>query len=86
MERELHPRTPAPRGMGFMIVGKVDADHAGDTVTRRSRTGFIVHLNSAPICWSKEAHVCQEGINAHLWFILNYVCVSDGDVIMQKAQ
>ena len=25
------------------------SDHAGDTVTRRSRTGFIIFLNSAPI-------------------------------------
>ena len=27
IERELHPRTPAPRGMGFTMLGKVDADH-----------------------------------------------------------
>ena len=27
----------------------VDSDHAGDSVTRRSRTGFVVFLNSAPI-------------------------------------
>ena len=29
----------------------VDSDHAGDTVTRRSRTGFLIFLNSAPIYW-----------------------------------
>ena len=48
---EVHPRAPRPRGYGFTVVGKVDADHAGDLVTRRSRTGFIVYLNSAPIYW-----------------------------------
>ena len=32
----------------------VDADHAGDLVTRRSRTGFIVFLNNAPIYWSSK--------------------------------
>ena len=53
-ERELHPRTPTPRGVGFTIVGKVDAYHAGDTVTRRSRTGFIVYLNSAPVYWHSK--------------------------------
>jgi hypothetical protein len=31
-----------------------DNDHAGDQVTRRSRTGFIVFLNNAPIYWSSE--------------------------------
>ena len=36
---------------GFAIVGKVDADHARETVVRRSRTEFIVCLNSAPVCW-----------------------------------
>ena len=59
-ERELHPRTPTPRGMGFTIVGKVDADHGGDTVTRRSRTGFIVCLNSAPIYWYSKKQNCVE--------------------------
>ena len=36
-ERELHPRTPTPRGIGFNANSKVDADHAGDTIARRSR-------------------------------------------------
>jgi hypothetical protein len=29
----------------------VDADHAGDTMTRRSRTGVFVNLNRSPIMW-----------------------------------
>ena len=33
------------------IVAKVDADHAGDMVTRRSRTGFLVYLNCSLIYW-----------------------------------
>ena len=42
---------PKPRGMGFVIWAKVDVDHASDTTTRRSRTGFLVYINSAPIFW-----------------------------------
>ena len=38
-------------GFGFKISAYVDSDHAGDSITRRSRTGFIVFLNSAPIYW-----------------------------------
>ena len=43
---------PKPRGIGFMMRSKVDVKHAGDTITRRSRMGFLVYLNCAPIYWS----------------------------------
>ena len=46
-KEEYPPNMPEPRGMGFVMRAKVDADHASDTVTRRSRTGFFVFLNSA---------------------------------------
>ena len=32
----------------------VDNDHAGDLIIHRSRTGFIVFLNNAPIYWSSK--------------------------------
>jgi hypothetical protein len=56
---ELPPNMPEPCGIGFTIRAKVDADHAGDTVTRRSRTGFLVYLNSSLVCWisKKQASV-----------------------------
>ena len=37
-----------------MMSAMVDADHAADTATRRSRTGFLVHLNCAPIHWMSK--------------------------------
>jgi hypothetical protein len=38
----------------------VDGDHAGDQLTRRSRTGFIIFLNNAPIYWSsKKQNSCE---------------------------
>jgi hypothetical protein len=49
-----------PRGLGFVIRAKVDADHGADTTTRRSRTGFLVFLNSAPIYWMSEKQVSVE--------------------------
>ena len=42
---------PEPCSLGFTMRAFVDSDHAGDTVTQRSRTGFIIFLNSAPIYW-----------------------------------
>ena len=42
---------PDSRGASMTIQVFVDSDHAGDTATRRSCTGFAVFLNSAPIYW-----------------------------------
>jgi hypothetical protein len=50
-QEELPPNMPTPRGQGFVMRAKVDADHATDTVTRRSRTGFLVYLNCTPIIY-----------------------------------
>ena len=48
---DIAPDHPQPRGIGFTIHAFVDADHAGNLVTRRSRTGFVIFLNKAPIYW-----------------------------------
>ena len=59
--KEIMPPTmPEPRGRGFVMSAKVDADHAADTVTRRSRTGFIVYLNCAMIYWSSKKQASCE--------------------------
>jgi hypothetical protein len=50
-KEELPPNMPEPPGQGFVINAKVDADHASDTLTRQSRTGFFVYLNCAPVYW-----------------------------------
>ena len=34
----------------------VDANHAGDTETRRSHTGIMLFCNSAPIIWRRKRH------------------------------
>jgi hypothetical protein len=42
---------PQPRGRSMQMIVFADADHAGDRVTRRSRTGILLYLNRAPILW-----------------------------------
>ena len=60
MREQLPPKMKKPLGFGFIITAYVDSDHAGDSVTRRSRTGFIVFLNNAPIYWlSKKQNSCE---------------------------
>ena len=51
LKEVLPPNKPEPLGNGFTIRCFVDADHAGNLVTRRSRTGFVVLLNNAPVYW-----------------------------------
>lgn len=50
-KEELPPNMPEPRGQGFVVSAYVDSDHAGDSVTRKSRTGFLVYCNCALIFW-----------------------------------
>jgi hypothetical protein len=42
---------PIPRGKEVDLRLFVDSDHAGEQFTRRSRTGFVIYLNMAPIVW-----------------------------------
>jgi hypothetical protein len=42
---------PTPRGKEVDFRLCVDSDHAGDQFTRRSRTGFVIYLNTAPLVW-----------------------------------
>ena len=46
---EVPPNAPKPCGKAVQISCFVDADHAGDQVTRRSRTGILIFVNRAPI-------------------------------------
>jgi Reverse transcriptase (RNA-dependent DNA polymerase) len=50
-EEILPPDMPEPLGQPVQMTTFVDSDHAGDKVTRRSRTGVLIFLNRAPIVW-----------------------------------
>ena len=52
----------APQGRGFMFNMRafVDSDHAVDSVTCRSRTGFIIYMNSSPIYWTSNIQTSIE--------------------------
>ena len=51
---------PEPLGMPVQQTVYVDSDHAGDKVTRRSRTGILLFLNSAPIVWRSSKQMSIE--------------------------
>ena len=70
----LPPNAPEPRGCGFTIRAKVDADHASDSVTRRSRTGFIVFLQSSPIYWHSRKQTSVESSSFGSEFVAMKQC------------
>lgn len=42
---------PLPRGKPVQTTCFVDSDHAGDTITRRSRSGVLIYLNRSLTVW-----------------------------------
>jgi hypothetical protein len=50
-EEAIPENKPVPRGNDMSTHCFVDANHAGDTETRRSQTGILLFCNSAPILW-----------------------------------
>ena len=59
-KEEIPPNMPEPRGMGFIVSAKVDADHASDSVTRRSRTGYLVWVNSSLVYFMSKKQTTVE--------------------------
>jgi hypothetical protein len=56
----LPPNAPEARGQPVQINAFVDANHAGNKVTRRSHTGILIYLNCAPIIWYSKAQSTVE--------------------------
>jgi hypothetical protein len=55
------PHMPIPLGESVMMSCFVDADHAGNKVTRRSHTGIFILVNNAPTItvYSKRQNTCE---------------------------
>ena len=54
------PDMPVPLGNAVNMACFVDADHAGNKITRRSHTGILIFLQNAPIlAFSKRQNTCE---------------------------
>ena len=60
VKEEVPENAPEPLGKPFIMRAYVDADFAGEKLTRRSRTGYIIFLNMAPIYWYSKRQACIE--------------------------
>ena len=54
------PNAPEARGKDVDIVLYVDASHADDKKTRRSRSGYFLYVNMAPVAWLSKKQATVE--------------------------
>ena len=74
-KEQLPPNAPKPRGHPVQINGFVDADHAGNRITRRLHTGILLYLNCAPIIWFSKAQSTIELLTFGSEFIAMRICI-----------
>ena len=60
VKEALPPNAPEARGKEVDLRLFVDSDHAGDKLARRSRSGFLIYLNMAPISWFSKRQATIE--------------------------
>jgi hypothetical protein len=74
-KEELPPNMPPPRGRGVDTLAYVDASHAANKKTRRSHTGYVIFLNSAPIIWYSKKQSTVEASTFGAEFMALKVCI-----------
>lgn len=57
---EIPHNIPEPRGNPMVISCFVDANHAGDLVTRKSHTGILIYVNNSLVAWFSNKQMTVE--------------------------
>jgi hypothetical protein len=83
---ELPHNMPEPRGNAADISVFVDADHAGNRVTRRSHTGVLIYVNMAPIIWYSKRQNTVETSTFGSEFIALKIAVELTDALIYKLR
>lgn len=61
VEEQLLPSASEPRGKSATISAFVDANHAGNVVTRRLHSGALIFVQNAPVIWLSKRQNAVEG-------------------------
>ena len=77
---------PPPRGHAVSTHCFVDADHAPNTVTRRSQTGILIFLNRAPIVWYSKRQNAVESSTFGSEFIAMRMAVEHIEALRYKLR
>jgi hypothetical protein len=86
VKENIPPNASEPRGNAVQMNVFVDADHAGNRVTRRSQTGILLYLNSAPISWFSKAQVTVETSTFGSEFIAMRIAVETIEAMRYKLR
>ena len=60
VKEAISPNAPEPRGKHVEVTLFVDASHADDRLHRRSRSGYILYVNMAPVAWLSKKQATVE--------------------------
>lgn len=74
-KEELPHNMPKARGLWVQILAYVDASHAANKKTRKSHTGYIIFMNSAPIVWHSKRQNTVEASTFGSEFIALKSCI-----------
>jgi len=71
---ELPAKMPVPRGNPVTMSSFVDANHAGNVVTRRSHSGIIIFVQNAPIIFYSKRQNTVEAATFCSEFVALQIC------------
>jgi hypothetical protein len=74
VEEELPPNMPELRGHSVTISAFVDANHAGNVVTRRSHTGIFIFVQNSPIIWFSKRQNTVKAATCGSEFVALRIC------------
>ena len=85
-EEAIPPNVPEGRGHPVVVTCYVDADHAGCRVTRRSQTGLIIMVQSAPVIWYSKRQNTVETSTFGSEFIAMKIAVEQVEALRYKLR
>jgi hypothetical protein len=86
IKEAMPPKMPQPRGKEVVLRCYVDSDHAGDVVTRRSRTGYLIFMNGAPIDWYSKKQGSVETSTFGSEFVANKMAMEKNRGLRYKLR
>jgi len=85
-EEELPIRGPEPLGNPVRLSAYVDANHAGNLKTRRSHSGILIYMNSAPIIWYSKRQNTVESSSFGSEYIALRICTEMIEALRYKLR
>ena len=83
---DLPINAPAPLGKSVQINCYVDADHAGDKITRRSQSGILIYVNMALVSWFSKKQNTVESSTFGSEYIATRIAVEKVKAIRYKLR